>query len=100
MARLKVAVQDPPRLEALLEGGVSRERAYLGVPVGTLRRKRDWNWNDLARESGLRSVQVKGIEEGQRDPEFSTLVRLARALGLRSLDELLGPSQLEAARGP
>ncbi len=96
----KARVQAPPLLEVLLGSGVTRERAFLGVQLGSLRHERGWNWNDLARVAGIRSVQVKGIEEGRRDPGFSTLVRLARALDLRSLDELLGPSHLEAAKKP
>jgi DNA-binding XRE family transcriptional regulator len=56
---------------------------------------KNWSWYDTAVAADLKDVQVRAIEEGRRDPEFTTLVRLARVFNLSSLDQLLVPSSLE-----
>jgi transcriptional regulator with XRE-family HTH domain len=95
VARIAQIPQPAPTFAALQAAHVPRERALLGARLGELRLAKGWNWYELATQAGMRSVQVEGIENGQRDPEFSTLVRLARALGLKSLDELLMAAPLE-----
>ena len=56
----------------------------------------------LAREAGLGIDTVRDLLAGRSDPSLSTLLALADALDLRSIDELLGPlpteSILEARR--
>ena len=76
--------------------GIARDRAVLAERLGHLRHLRGWNWADLAREAGIHVVQVQGIEEGRREPRFGTLIKLASALRLHALDELVGPLPLEA----
>jgi hypothetical protein len=63
-----------------------------------LRVERQWNWGQLAQRAGpgVKGVQVQEIEEARRDPGFSTLLQLAAALELGSLDELLRAPVLEA----
>lgn len=84
-------MQPIPNRKTLRAAGVSRVRAELAVQLGTLRVAEKWSWTDLANKANLRLIQVQEIEAGGRDPAFSTLVKLAVALRLRSLDELLGP---------
>jgi len=87
--------QNAPDMQELLLRGLPRERALLGRRVALLRLERAWSWYTLASRAGIKSVQVQQIEEGRRDPGFSTLVKLAGALDLRSLDLLLVPAALE-----
>jgi transcriptional regulator with XRE-family HTH domain len=69
--------------------GVARERAELAVRIGELRHSHSWSWTELGKRAGVHAKQVEGIEMGIRDPQFSTLVKLARALELHPMDELL-----------
>ena len=91
-------MQDAPRKEDLVNQGISRVRALLASRVGELRVARDWNWRDLACAAGMNAKQVEDVEKGARDPAFTTVVKLANGLGVRSIDELLGPLPLEATR--
>lgn len=95
VAPRKQLPQPAPDERQLRESHLPRERADLAVRIAALRLARGWNWNDLAREAGVKSVQIRDIERGTRDPGFTTLVRLAKALELSSLDQLLRPAPLE-----
>jgi putative transcriptional regulator len=90
--------QDPPLLKELLDRGLSRVRANLAVQVGTLRFEIPLTRAQLATRAGLNPRQVEEIETGKRDPSFTTVVRIANALQIRALDELLGPMPLEVTR--
>lgn len=81
------------------QGSVSRERALLAVRLSALRVDRGWNWATLARHAGINARQVEEIEAAERDPSFTTLVRLANALAVHSLDEFLAPPVLHTALG-
>lgn len=104
MGRPRSPTQPAPVFQVLRNRGISHERALLAVRVGTLRNERDWNWHDLAAHAtpSLRTHQIERLEQGLSDPEFSTLVRIAWALELRSLDELLqaGPLDNPTRRAP
>lgn len=89
MPRRPAPLQLPPDLGRLLAADIPRDRAELAVRLGTLRWLRGWNWRQLGEEAGVHPRQVEEIEAGVRDPSFSTLIKLARALGLHSLDELV-----------
>jgi len=89
MPRVRQLPQSPPTLDTLLRKGITRERALLASRVGQLRWEHQWNWRDLGRIAGVHPKLVEDLEAGQRDVQFSTLVKLARGLGLHSLDELL-----------
>lgn len=95
MPRRRAPTQPLASYNQLVRVGVSRERALLAVRVSELRVGRDWNWYEAAAQADLKNVQLQEIEEGRRDPEFTTLVRLARAFDLSSLDQLLAPAVLE-----
>lgn len=49
----------------------------------------------LASRAGLHGTYLRQIEEGTRNPSLEQLVRLAAALEVRTLDELIGPLPLE-----
>lgn len=89
--RKAAAVQGVPELEALLDEGVPRVRAKLAIRIASVRNELCWNWATLAAEAGVHHKLIEGIETGVRDPRFSTVVKLALALKLHSLDELLAP---------
>lgn len=97
VGRTRRPTQPPPSSAVLLSNGIPRVRAELAVRIGVLRVERDWNWSELAGVAGISAVQVEGIEACRRDPSFSTLIKIAVALELRSLDELLGPMPFAAA---
>lgn len=45
-----------------------------------LRDKRGWNQSDLASEAGLTPSAISQFESGEREPRFSSIVKLAHAL--------------------
>jgi len=63
----------------------------LGDQVRTRRESKGWTRTELARRSGVVSdTHVRLIEEGRRaDPQASTVVKLATALGCTPNDLLL-----------
>ena len=93
-------MQPAPNRAVLLANGIPRDHAELAVRVGELRVAKGWNWGTLAKEAGpgMRNTQIRAIERGTHNPTFSTLMKLARALDLRSLDELLGELPFSALR--
>ena len=46
------------------------------------RKKRGWTQRDLARAANMSQPVIARLESGDRDPQLSTLVAVARALGL------------------
>lgn len=97
MGRARRPTQPSPDSELLTASGIPRVRAELAARIGGLRVERGWNWAELAGAAGISAVQVEGIEACRRDPSFSTLIKIAVALELRSLDELLGQMPFAAA---
>ena len=59
----------------------SPEHAALGEAVRTLRSDAGMSQEQLAEGAGTDLTQVGGIERGVRNPSYTTLLRLARALG-------------------
>jgi transcriptional regulator with XRE-family HTH domain len=59
----------------------SPEHAALGEAVRTLRSKSGLSQEQLAEGAGTDLTQVGGIERGVRNPSYTTLLRLAGALG-------------------
>jgi transcriptional regulator with XRE-family HTH domain len=68
----------------------------LGVVLRELRESRGRSQESLAHDAGLTVNAFGRIERGQADPAFSSLVRIADALGV-SLAEL--GAALDASRG-
>lgn len=90
--------QPVPRKEDLISAGIPRERAELAARVGQLRWDHQWSWRDLGKAAQMNQKQVEDVERGRRDIQFSSLIKLANAFGLRSLDELLIVLPLSAWR--
>jgi transcriptional regulator with XRE-family HTH domain len=59
----------------------SPEHAALGEAVRTLRSGAGMSQEQLAEGAGTDLTQVGGIERGVRNPSYTTLLRLAGALG-------------------
>jgi transcriptional regulator with XRE-family HTH domain len=75
----------------------SRVLLEVGYRVGSLRFDQQMTWAQLAYRAGggVRAPQIQNLESGTRDVQLTTLVRIASALGIRSLDSLLGPMPIE-----
>ena len=54
-----------------------------------IRRQRGMTAEDVAKEMGVTQAAVSNWENGSRDPNVKTLIRLVQVLGC-SADELLG----------
>ena len=61
---------------------LSPEHAALGTAVVQLRTRAHLTQEALAERSELHLTHVGGIERGVRNPSYTTLVRLARGLGV------------------
>jgi transcriptional regulator with XRE-family HTH domain len=59
----------------------SPEHAALGEAVRQLRADAEMSQEELAEAAGTDLTQVGGIERGVRNPSYTTLLRLADALG-------------------
>lgn len=59
----------------------SPEHAALGEAVRRLRLEAEMSQESLAEAAGTDLTQVGGIERGIRNPSYTTLLRLAVALG-------------------
>lgn len=46
---------------------------------------------ELARRTGLSPRTIGQIEQGRHEPRLGTMLALRRALGLASIEELIGP---------
>ena len=59
----------------------SPEHAALGEAVRRLRLEAEMSQEELAEAAGTDLTQVGGVERGVRNPSYTTLLRLADALG-------------------
>lgn len=64
-------------------------RARVGARIRALRGKR--SLEDIAEAAGVSGGTLGAIERGETDPRLGTLLRLLPALGLGSIEELIGP---------
>lgn len=53
----------------------------LGVAITQLREKSGQSQAELVKRSGLHQTHVSGLEGGQRNPTYETLLELAEAMG-------------------
>jgi transcriptional regulator with XRE-family HTH domain len=60
----------------------ARDLSALGEVIRSLRRKRRLSQEGLAHEAGLDRTYIGGIERGERNPSFLSLLRILRALGV------------------
>ena len=63
--------------------------ATLGQNLKTLRTARDWTIGDLARESGVSTGMLSGIEQDKKNPTIVVASQIAKALEC-SLSQLIG----------
>ena len=67
-----------------------RERHRFGQTLRAQRTRAGLSQEQLGRSCRLHRTEISLLERGERDPRLSTIVRLARCLGVR-------PSELVAA---
>jgi transcriptional regulator with XRE-family HTH domain len=60
----------------------SPEHAALGEAIRQVRTERGLSQEELADAAGMHVTHVGGLERGVRNPSYTTLVRLSRALGV------------------
>jgi transcriptional regulator with XRE-family HTH domain len=77
----------PPKRDAvLLAGASSEDQTRLGEAppfaenIARVRCEKHLSQSEVSRRSGVHVTEVSRIERGLRDPQLSTLIRLARAL--------------------
>lgn len=78
----------------------ARQLARLGE---RLRELRTVPQRKLARQTGLSPGTISQIEQGRHEPRLGTLLALRGALGVGSIEELLGPmpsTMLDSIGGP
>lgn len=77
----------------------AQAKARFGRRLHELRGQR--TLEDVARASGVAASSIWNLESGGSDPRLGTLLRLQKALGLRSIEEFLGdlpePGELPSA---
>jgi transcriptional regulator with XRE-family HTH domain len=56
----------------------------------------DFSERGLAAAAGLGTTTVRNLLAGKAEPRLSTMLALAKALELHSIEELLGPMPSEA----
>jgi len=54
----------------------------IGQSLAEARRESRWNQRDLADQAGTTQARISKIENGETDPKVSTLIEIARTLGL------------------
>lgn len=52
----------------------------VAMKLKELRKQRNWSQDDLAQASGVPQRSISSYERQQKEPSFSAMVRLARAL--------------------
>jgi transcriptional regulator with XRE-family HTH domain len=82
---------------------MKRKRTALGATIRRLRKERGWTRYGLAKRAGLTVPSVVSAEDRGIDPLWSTVRKLARALGVPVTELDVGPlampSPEEAAPG-
>lgn len=61
----------------------SPEHLGLGEAVREIRMAKAFSQEDLGLESGLDRTYIGGIERGERNPSYGSLLKIAEALGVR-----------------
>lgn len=79
-----------PELRELLEAGIPRGRAVLGVRIGQLRVASGWTYHTLGQQAGMSATNLMRLEWCKVNSKLETLTRLAKVLGLASVEQLFG----------
>lgn len=64
--------------------GIKQHRRLLGEAIRAKRRRRRWSQERLAEEADLSTVFISRVERGKESPSVDSLVKIARALGVRA----------------
>jgi len=78
--------QPAPTPEELNRAGAPPDLARLALVVGVARVEVGWTRQQLAEASHTNHQVIVGIESGSRDPNFTTVLRICRTLGIPSLE--------------
>ena len=74
-------------------------RQWFAANVAAVRKRRGWTQATLAERAGIDLITVQHLEGARKTAKITTLVALARALGVTT-DALLRPRRLvKASRG-
>lgn len=79
---------DPHFQERELEQA-HRGRVHLGERIRRFRQRVGWTQEELAKRAGMGRVTLSRLESGDQSPRYSTLVALAKALGVSITDLLV-----------
>jgi len=66
--------------------GMEQHRRLLGEAIRAKRRKRRLSQERLAEKADLSTVFISRVERGKESPSVDSLVKIARALGVRVRD--------------
>ena len=64
--------------------GIEQHRRLLGEAIRAKRKKRRWSQERLAEKADLSTVFISRVERGKESPSVDSLVKIARALGVRA----------------
>lgn len=67
-----------------------KERLLVATNMRRLRKAQGLSQERLGDEAGVHRTEVSMLERAERDPRLSTLIRVARALGVPPADLLKG----------
>lgn len=81
--------RDRSRAEAVTVPETDDPRARFAAALSRLRESGGWSGYALARAAGISPILLTRMERGVRDPQMTTLLKLADVLGC-TLDELCG----------
>jgi transcriptional regulator with XRE-family HTH domain len=74
-----------------MTGQHQAQLAAFGRRLRTLRKQRNLSQHELAQQTGMRESEISRYERGRRDPQLTTILRLARGLEVAP-GELLDPA--------
>lgn len=78
----------PPRKPAAVDLQVQEVRVRLGQRIRELRLAKAMNQDEFAAAAGIHRTHPGKLENAQIDPQLSTLIKVARALGV-GIEELM-----------
>jgi transcriptional regulator with XRE-family HTH domain len=66
--------------------GIEQHRRLLGEAIRAKRRRRRLSQEGLAEKADLSTVFISRVERGKESPSVDSLLKIARALGVRARD--------------
>ncbi|NOU69597.1 helix-turn-helix domain-containing protein [Paenibacillus sp. LMG 31461] len=76
---------------------VIRERAAMVTELIAIREHKGWTQDELARKVGMKQSAIARFEGGSTMPRMDTVLKIARALGVKMTFMPLGAGKEEAA---